>query len=430
MGMFYKDARQHKQRTVTLQGFYLIDQIREIISSAAPKTDRRMSIHPLDFLGCLIFGFMGDSKKFTLESVRRLLIAETGANLSRSAHWERLGSSGVSTSLSKILAHVMSLMADRIGLTPELRAALGVSGISIFDSSIVTLPSRASATFDGTFTDAGLKFHLEMDAASGAVNWSLLSAASVHDNCGFPTIQSLSGRLSIFDLGYFDWERFVQIKDNDGFFLSRVKSGSVLPIISVVQGLKKRHIGKNLKDIPFKKRHGKIIEFITEKTINKAKHTFRVIGFWNKQKKRYHWYITNLKTCADIISTLYRYRWQVEILIKGAKQSLNLDQIPSGNSEIILNLSISNMIALGIAMVIRKIAYINADDSDRNGISLLRSTKLLTLLSRDFLAFVRGVIDGLPLRRKIASILNEFFDPNRKKRSTTLDRLHNELAMT
>lgn len=428
MGVFSEDALQHKQRTVTLQGFYLIDQIREIISSASPKKDRRMSIQPLDFLGCLIFGFMGDSKRFTLESVRRLLITETESHISRSAHWERLGSNGISKSLSKILTQVMSLMADRIGITPELRAALGVSGISIFDSSIVTLPKAASATFDGTFTDAGLKFHLEMDAASGAVNWSLLSAASVHDTCGFPETQSLCGRLSIFDLGYFDWERFVQIKDNGGFFLSRVKSSAALPIIAVVQGIKRRHIGKNLKDIPFKKRHGEIIEFITEKTINRSKHTFRVIGFWNKQKKRYHWYITNLTTCADIISTLYRYRWQIEILIKGAKQSLNLDQIPSAKNEIILNLSVSNMIALGISMVIRKIAYINADDSARNGISLLRSSKLLNLLSRDFLVFVRGVTNGLPLKRKIASILNELFDPNRTKRYTTLGRLHDELA--
>lgn len=430
MGVFSEDAHQRKQRTVTLQGFYLIDQIRKIISSASPKKDRRMSTQPLDLLACLIFGFMGDSKQFALESVRRLLIAETQSSISRSAHWERLGSKGVSKSLSKILAHVMSLMADRIGLTPELRAALGVSGISIFDSSIVTLPNTASATFDGTFTDAGLKFHLEMDAASGAVNWSVLSAASVHDNCGFPEIQSLSGRLSIFDLGYFDWERFVKIKDNDGFFLSWVKSGAALPIIAVVQGIKKRHLGKNLKDIPFKKRHGEIIEFITEKTINNSKHTFRVIGFWNKQKKRYHWYITNLTSCAGIIATIYRYRWQIEILIKGAKQSLNLDQIPSGNTGIILNLSVSNMIALGIAMVIRKIAYINAADSDRNGISLLRSTKLLNLLSRDFLTFMRGVTNAHPLRRKIASILNEMFDPNRQKRSTTLGLLQDQLTTT
>ena len=160
MGVFSEDAHQRKQRTVTLQGFYLIDQIRKIISSASPKKDRRMSTQPLDLLACLIFWFMGDSKQFALESVRRLLIAETQSSISRSAHWERLGSKGVSKSLSKILAHVMSLMADRIGLTPELRAALGVSGISIFDSSIVTLPNTASATFDGTFTDAGLKFHL------------------------------------------------------------------------------------------------------------------------------------------------------------------------------------------------------------------------------------------------------------------------------
>jgi hypothetical protein len=81
-------------------------------------------------------------------------------------------------------------------------------------------------------------------------------------------------------------------------------------------------------------------------------------------------------------------------------------------------------------MVIRKIAYINAADSDRNGISLLRSTKLLNLLSRDFLTFMRGVTNAHPLRRKIASILNEMFYPNRQKRSTTLGLLQDQLTTT
>lgn len=407
-----------------------MDRVSETISSFSPEGDRRMSIQPIDFLSCLIFGFMGDAKEFTLESVRRLLIAETGTRISRSAHWERMGSTAITTSLTQILAHVMAVLADKNGLTPELQGALGVSGISIFDSSIVTLRKAASATFDGTFTDAGLKFHLEMDAASGAVNWSLLSAASVHDSCGFPDIQTLSGRLSLFDLGYFEWERLVQIKDHGGFFLSRVKSSAVLPISGVVQGIKKRHIGKKLKDIPFKRRHGSIIEFITEKKIGGIGHKFRVIGFWNKQRKCYHWYITNLKASADIISTLYRYRWQIELLIKGSKQSINLDNIPSGNRNIIFNLAVSNMIALGIAMVLRKIAYINADVSDRARLSLLRATKLLNLLARDILSFVRGVQNSTHLRRKISVIVGELFDPNRKNRPTTLGRILNQMAAT
>ena len=208
-----------------------------------------------------------------------------------------------------------------------------------------------------------------MDAASGAVTWSLLSAASVHDSCGFPCIKSLSGKLSIFDLGYFEWERFFQINDQDGFFLSRVKSSAVIPIVEVVQGIKKRRIGKKLKDIPFKKRHGEIIEFITEKKISGVCQRFRIIGFWNKPRKCYHWHITNLKASADVISTLYLYRWQIELLIKGSKQSINLDNIPSTNDKIIFNLAISSMIAIGIAMVIRKIAYINAEVRDRARLS-------------------------------------------------------------
>jgi len=74
---------------------------------------------------------VGDSKEFTVESVRRLLITETGTKISRSAYWERTGSIPVTISLSQILARIMEMLADKNGLDPELQAVLGVLGISI-----------------------------------------------------------------------------------------------------------------------------------------------------------------------------------------------------------------------------------------------------------------------------------------------------------
>ena len=122
---------------------------------------------------------------------------------------------------------------------------LGVTGLSYFDSTIVTLRDNASEFFDGTFTPSAIKFHLESDGISGALKWAVLSAASVHDNCAFPSISSLVGRLSIFDLGYFDWPRFKEMKELGAFFLSRLKSNSTVYIDEIVCGLGKKHRGKN-----------------------------------------------------------------------------------------------------------------------------------------------------------------------------------------
>jgi len=64
----------------------------------------------------------------------------------------------------------------------------------------------------------------------------------------------------------------------------------------------------------------------------------RVLGFWNKTTKSYHWYVTNLSIPADLIYKLYRIRWQVELSFKAAKSSLSLADTWSSNRQLVLNI--------------------------------------------------------------------------------------------
>lgn len=411
-----------------MEGFYLINRIRKIVKSASGKKDDRMVVDPLEFLSCLIFSFMGDAKVFSLESIRRTLISESGSNISRSAFWERLISQSLTSKLSVSLNHIMKLINDQSGLGIDLENSLGVNGISMFDSSIVTLHDSAKEDFDSTFTEAGIKFHLESDGVSGGLRWSILSSASVHDNCGFPNIQEQSGRLSIFDLGYFDWARFASMDQCGAFFLSRVKSNATIRILEAADGISAKHNGKLLKELKFTRSRGAVVEFLTERKIHGEYHQFRVIGFWNKDQKRYHWYITNLNCSAKLISPLYRYRWQIELLIKAAKQTLNIDQIPSSNRSIIINLSIARLIALGVAMVIKRVADINIPDATlKRALSIQRATKVLAILAKDFLFYMINSSRSAMLRGKISFLICEMVDPNGSKRKTSFAAL-SELA--
>ena len=369
--------------------------------------------------------FMGDSKQFSLESIRRSLNATSGVHISKSAFWERLTTNILGKKLSAILNDVTQLLSSNCGIDPQLIEALGVNGLSLFDSTIVTLRDKAKVDFDGTFTASAIKFHLETDGISGALKWAILSDASVHDNCAFPEIKSLIGRLSIFDLGYFDWPRFKEMKEVGAFFLSRLKSNSTVYIDVIVSGLGKKHLGKRLGDLTFKKSRGDIIEFITHRTIAKQKTEFRVIGFWNPILKRYHWYVTNLECKAIYIAPLYRLRWQLELLIKSAKQSLNLNQITSENKRIIINLCTAKLIALTISMVIRRIGLLNIVGEKRNSISLQRSAMVLANLSKDFVNYIIDALDGCRklLRTRLKVLLSELYDPNYKKRRSSMQSL-------
>jgi len=366
--------------------------------------------------------FMGDSKQFSLESIRRSINSTTGAPISKSSFWERLSTKTLGKKLSSILNDATQLLSNNCGIDPQLMKVLGVS---YFDSTIVTLRDNAKAYFDGTFTASAIKFHLESDGISGALKWAILSASSVHDNCAFPDIKSLIGRLSIFDLGYFDWPRFKEMKEMGAFFLSRLKSNSTVYIDEIVCGVGKKHLGKSLGDLKFKKSRGDIIEFITHRKIDKQKVKFRVIGFWNPTLKRYHWYVTNLQCKAIFIASLYRMRWQLELLIKSAKQSLNLNQITSANERIIINLCIAKLVAMTISMIIRRIGLLNISDQKRNSISLQRSAMVLANLSKDFVNYVIDALDGCRrlLRARLTVLLDELYDPNYKKRRSSMQSL-------
>jgi len=62
------------------------------------------------------------------------------------------------------------------------------------------------------------------------------------------------------------------------------------------------------------------------------------VGRWNPEKKRYHFYVTNIpveRLETAELSELYRLRWQVELFYKTAKGGLGLDEMTSSKAHIV-----------------------------------------------------------------------------------------------
>jgi len=137
----------------------------------------------------------------------------------------------------------------------------------------------------------------------------------------------------IVDLGYWDFNLLWEIQEFGGFFLSRIKSKAVIYITEIVQGkIAKKYIGSSLLSVPVKRKRSNILEVMIEKMCDKGTLCCRAVCFWNPSEKCYHWYITNLKVAALMIYPLYRLRWQIELIFKACKQSLNVNRLTSNNS--------------------------------------------------------------------------------------------------
>ncbi len=62
-----------------------LDVLKQCFKKIVPEKDARTKISPLEFVVCLIFCYLGDSKTFSLEAIRRPMKAQLNQDISRSA---------------------------------------------------------------------------------------------------------------------------------------------------------------------------------------------------------------------------------------------------------------------------------------------------------------------------------------------------------
>ena len=368
----------------------------------------------------------GDSKTFSLEAIRRSMIAHLNKSISRSAFWERLSGNRLKKHWRGVVAELMSQLTTSVSVDGGILKKLGVSAIWVVDSSSITLSEGAKNAFPGTRTKASIKWHAGFDIMTGLLIWFQLTPGKRHDRKCFPEMASLTGKLVIFDLGYWDYGLLQAIEKAEGFFLSRVKSNAVIYVKEVIQGLSKEVIGQSLLSLDLSRKKGSIIEVIAEKIYQDNLRRYRVIGFWNPVEKDYHWYIKNLTVAAYLIYPLYRLRWQIELIFKACKNSLNVNQITSEDKNIIESLLLASIAAHLSTHTLFNIGMKELDEEQQLAMSFQRVAKVAVVLARDFIMFLlhssREYFDDLV--DKIKLFVNEIFDPNYKKRETSLAQIH------
>jgi IS4 transposase len=113
-----------------------------------------------------------------------------------------------------------------------------------------------------------------------------------------------------------------------------------------------------------------------------------VIGFWNPVEKDYHWYITNLAAAAYLIYPLYRLRWQIELIFKACKNSLNANGITSCDENIIESLLLASIAAHLSTHTLFNISLEQLEDEQQLAASFQRVAKVAVVLAQDFIMFL------------------------------------------
>ena len=395
-----------------------------------PDKDVRAKVSPRELVVAVVLGCFRDGEIRSLANRRLAMIALLDKSITRGAWWSRLAAKRLSGFLASLIVGLLQSGMVQLGIAPGILAALGVTGIYFLDSTLSSLPDAAAGEYPGPRNNANpaaVKCHVLWSLFSGAVAWHKITPGTNHDNTEFPPLSMLRGKLVIFDLGYWDFERFADLINAGVKFLSRVRSDAVVTIVEVVSGLPKKLVGRSLASIT----HGKanVVEvtgaFGASGTIFKA----RVIGFWNPGSGAFHWYTTNLTVAAALIYPLYRLRWQIELAFKACKTTLRLADFTTTNATIIRNLIMANIAAMLFAQPLARTASAEFDCEQQAAVSVQRAAKVVVSvaleLGRCLIHRTTEARDALIAKMRLFA--PELFDPNYRHRETSLARVMHQL---
>ncbi len=334
---------------------------------------RNRKIDPVTFFWVVVLGF-GVGMQRTLASLRRAYETASAETLVPSSFYDRF-SNGLVAFLKECLAHGIAELSRHISLSlsDKLR---GFKDLVVADGTIIRLHDKLAEEFPGARGKAELKIH----AATGITGNTKTIVIYSGKTAEVKTMRIgpwVKDNILLFDLGYFKYELFSRIRDNGGYFVSRLKKSANPTIVSVLQSHRDKTIdlaGKKLKDIlpqlkqevidvevevSFKGNASKTKKAKKEDSYEiynprggAPKVTFRLVGIIDKETKKYHLYLTNIRPeqlTAEDVALLYRARWSVELLFKELKSLYKLDVISSGSPAVVESLVLVAMLTLVVS---------------------------------------------------------------------------------
>lgn len=409
----------------------LPDKLVRERAAATGWVERIRKILPEAFVWTLILGFAGHTER-TIATLRREFERATGIAVTPSAFYDRF-----TAPLVQCLAELVAVLIDQTvgALSRPLAGPLQhFKDVIVTDSSVVRLHDFLAKHYPGARTNhskAALKLHVVMSVLGAGPSSLKVTSGRANDGKTFTVGPWVAGKLLLFDLGYFAYRLFDNIRRNMGFFVSRLKANANPLIVAnhrACRGASIQLVGKRLQDVlPDLQREILDVEVDVDfkrRTYagksSKATTHFRVVGVRDDETGEYHLYITNLPVetfDAETVARIYRARWCIELLFKSLKSDFAMEDMPSQKPVVVQALLYSSILSWLVSQ--EALAFIRERlKTEARRATNLRWSRLLHECASDLLRLLAGP----PVQRDLASLielllLHEAPDPHRRRRS-------------
>jgi len=310
---------------------------------------RERKIDPFVMFWVLTLSF-GVRLQRTLASLKRSYEKEADTNLSDSSWYYRFTPELVSF-LKECVIHGIQYMAT--DQTHNLNKKLDkFKDVKIQDSTIIRLHKSQSKLYPATRSKgeaAGVKVATLVSVVANGPQRLGIYSESTNDLKTIMVGPWVKDKILLIDLGFYKFQLFTRIKENGGYFVSRLKNNANPLIIGVNRSWRGRSIdvtGQYLKDVLPRLRR-EILDVEIEVSFRRRSYKgkrrsdterFRLVAAFNEEEGKYHTYITNIN--SDILdpedlAKLYGARWDIELMFKELKSKYALDVINTKNPQII-----------------------------------------------------------------------------------------------
>jgi hypothetical protein len=258
-----------------------------------------------------------------------------------------------------ILSHMHSCVINTFS---KFRALENFNSVLIEDSTVLKLNEKLQEDFQGTNRGGtGAKSQAKIDVIYDLVKGVIVNAEIYN---GKDPDQGLASRILPFvkpgdlvirDLGYFVLKSFYSFIKLEAYFISRLLphvkiylNGDDLKPINLEHYLDKHYSGHSIIDIPqmffgdekiplrlvLYRLPKDVVEAKLREANKRAKETGRKMSHQKKLLLHFAAFVTNATEnllSAEIIGTIYRLRWEIELIFKRWKSQLKLDYLKGVN---------------------------------------------------------------------------------------------------
>lgn len=208
-------------------------------------------------------------------------------------------------------------------------------------------------------TTARCKLQLRLQGGYGGLDKAFLVPGQDHDSLYFADFVKLSesGRIYLFDTGYFSIKHYDELIESDNFFVTRKHANLNIEIVE------ERPVSQEVGPSGYTILQDCVVLIGTDE--RRSPHRYRALEVITSEGDK-RWLLTNLFDLdAEQIAQLWRYRWTVEIVFRWLKLQLKLDHM--------ISYSINGMlIQVTVALIVYGLMVLYNQDTTFSPTRLLR----------------------------------------------------------